>query len=424
MFEPGEETVAMKGERKDPLPIGWFALFTPSDAMPKDRGLYFRRRALIMGIGFIVLVAAWGAGQSGEFVEKTYANGFGQSVGRGLAFVSGVLPTSVAEVVIVLVVGWFLLVTARAAWHVGWRKRRALNAVACGGLHFGAFATIALALFYIFWGLNYFRAPLVERQNWQEYAKNADPEEEADLLYQSCREAVEATNTNYVAAMTSEDLGSPSTYRGELTIVDSAIDVGYERVQGELKLDESFKASRGFAKPVAASFVMNYLQISGVYFPWTGEANYNRLQPGCSIPFVIAHAKAHQRCITSEDEANFFGFLACIHSDDVYARYSGYLFAQRQLLNELFKVDPERAKELLEMRLPGVQRDVDNLRAYWEQFDQGVAGEVGKASHAVNDAYLKTNGVKAGVQSYRLSAKLLIVYAKKRGTLLWNKEKE
>ena len=66
--------------------------------------------------------------------------------------------------------------------------------------------------------------------------------------------------------------------------------------------------------------------------------------------------------------------------------------------------------------------DVDNLRAYWQRFDQGVAGEVGKASHAVNDVYLKTNGVRGGVESYQLSAKLLIVYAKKRGTLIWKQE--
>lgn len=419
MFEPGEETVAMKGERKDPLPIGWFALFTPSDAMARDRGLYVKRRALIMGIGLMVLLATWGAGQSDEFVEKAYADGFGQSIGRGLAFVNGLVPTSLAEVVIVLVALWFLLMAGRAAWHVGWRKRRALNAIACGGLHFGAFAMIALAFFYVFWGMNYFRAPLVERAGWQEYAKSDEPAAETEQLFRSCEEAVVATNANYAEAMGSDDYGSPTQYRGELLNLDGAIDTGYERVQSELRLDESFAARRSRAKPVAASAVMNYLQISGFYFPWTGEANYNRLQPGSSIPFVIAHEKAHQRCITSEDEANFFGFLACIHSDDPYARYSGYLFAQRQLLNELFRVDPERAQKLLAQRYPGVQRDVDAIRAYWEQFDRGVAGKVGEASHAVNDTYLKTNGVKGGVLSYQLSAKLLVIYARKRGTLIW-----
>ena len=44
-------------------------------------------------------------------------------------------------------------------------------------------------------------------------------------------------------------------------------------------------------------------------------------------------------------------------------QYSGYLFAQRQLLGELFKADRDRAKALLKARLPGVQRDVDAIRA-------------------------------------------------------------
>ena len=51
--------------------------------------------------------------------------------------------------------------------------------------------------------------------------------------------------------------------------------------------------------------------------------------------------------------------------------------------------------------------------------DKGIAGEVGKASHAVNDVYLKTNGVEGGIDSYLLSAKLLIVYARKAGGLVY-----
>ena len=421
MFEPGEETVNMKGDGKNqPLPIGWFALFTPSDAMAKDRGLYFKRRGLIILVGLVVLAISWGCGQSKEFVENLYANGFGQAIGRGLATISGVLPTSVAELLMFLVGSWFLVHAARAAWYVGWRKRRALNAIACGGLHFGAFAVILLALFYVFWGLNYFRAPLVERQDWQEYAKaSKDAEQDREELYDLCRELVLETNHNYLLATGSEDYEAPSAPKADLAVMDGEIDVGYQRVQEELKLDDSFAASRGRAKPVALSGVMSVLHITGFYFPWTGEANYNRVQPACTMPFVIGHEKAHQRCISSEDEANFFGFLACSRSDDPYVRYSAYLFAQRQLLYELLKLEPERARELVALRYPGVQRDVDAVRAYWEQLDKGVAGEVGKASHAVNDVYLKTNGVEGGIDSYLLSAKLLIVYARKAGGLVY-----
>ena len=416
----GDETVDMQSKRKQPLPIGWFALFTPSDAMPRDRGLYVKRRGLIILAGLVVLVIAWGLGQSTEFVENVYADGFGQSVGRGLATVSGVSPTSLAEVVIILLGLWLLVHAGRAAWYVGWRKRRALNAVACGGLHFGAIAFTLLALFYVFWGLNYSRAPLIDRQDWAAHATAPeDREQQTEELEALCEELVLATNQAYVVALGSEDYGGPSSPRTEWSNVDRAIDTGYERVQTELKLHESFGVSRGRAKPVALSALMNYLHIGGFYSPWTGEANYNRLQPAVSQPFVIAHEKAHQRCITSEDEANFFGFLACTRSGDAYVAYSGYLFAQRQLLAELLELDRERALELVAMRVPGVQRDVDDLRAYWMALQEGVAGQVGKASEKVNDTYLKANKVKGGVQSYRMSAKLLIVYARKQGTLLW-----
>jgi hypothetical protein len=423
MFEPGEETVDLKAKKKDPLPIGWFALFTPDDAMQHDRGLYIRRRGLLIGIGVLVLAAAWGMAQSPEFVEKIYAEGFGQSVGRGLAYVSSVVPTSVAEVFVVLAALWFFGIAARAAWHVGWRKRRAINAIACGGLHFGAFASITLALFYVLWGLNYARAPLIERQGWDEQniaaVSRKAQQEELDAL---CVELVQATNDFYLLAMGSEDYGAPSAPTADIVIIDGAIDVAYTRVGEELKLHESFGVSRGRAKPVAASFVMDNLHIGGFYFPWTGEANFNRNQPWCVIPHVIAHEKAHQRCITSEDEANFFGFLACINADEAYTRYSGYLFAQRQLLNELAKFDESRVAELVAQRHPGVQRDVNDLRAYWQKLSTGVSGKIGDASSAVNNTYLDLNQVEGGIESYRMSANLIIVYARKSGGLVSRKQ--
>jgi hypothetical protein len=144
----GEETLAMQEGRRDPLPVGWFALFTPDDAMPKDRGLYVKSRGLVMIAALVVIAICWGLGQSVGFAENVYARGFGQAVGRGMATVSGLLPTSIAELAVVFVAGWWLFSWARASWYVIRRKRRVLNAVACGGLSVGVFALVAIALFY------------------------------------------------------------------------------------------------------------------------------------------------------------------------------------------------------------------------------------------------------------------------------------
>jgi hypothetical protein len=410
-----DETHDLHARKDNPLPIGWFALFTPSDAMPKDRGLYVKRRLLITAIAVIVCALCWGASQSATFVEGLYANWISQLIGRGLGTVTGWIPTSLAEICIVLLAGWLLFHWGRASYFVAVRKRRSLNALACGGLHLLALFSVIAAVFYLFWGINYARPPLIERDGWQRYDTTpADRDAQAEELAALCEALVEATNENYFMATGSEDYGGPSAPAALGAALDASIDEGYRALQKDLGQDASFGESRGRAKPVAFSMLMDHLQIGGFYFPWTGEANYNRNQPSCQIPFVIAHEKAHQRCIASEDEANFYGFAACIRADDPYVRYSGYLFAQRQLLFELGRLDRERMAELVKQRLPGVQRDVDDLRAYWQQFE----GAVAEISHKVNDAYLSSHGVEGGILSYGYSAKLLVVYSRRQGGII------
>jgi hypothetical protein len=324
------------------------------------------------------------------------------------------LPTSFAELVLIASVAFWLLFALRACWYVLRRKRRALNALACGGLSAGAFSVTLVALFYVLWGINYFRAPLIERAEWQSYDKPPDSREaQAEELEKLCEALVNAANDEYVRSFGTNDIGLPSAPLADMSAIDADIERAFEKVQTDLGLEESFAAPRSRAKPVAASAIMDYLHRAGFYFPWTGEANYNRLQPACVLPHVIAHEKAHQRCVTSEDEANFIGFAACVRAENPYVRYSGYFFAQRQLLVEFFQLNPVRTRELVQRRHPGVQRDVDELRAYWARLETGVAGTVGEVSTVVNDVYLKTNQVKGGVLSYRMSSKLLIVYYRK-----------
>jgi len=416
MAKAPDETADMRQGKDQPLPIGVFALFTPDEAMPKDRGLHVKRRGGFTLAAFLLIAICWGLGQNADFVEEIYAGMLGQWFGRALAAVSGIVPTSLAEVAIVVGVFAGLVPSLVAAIHVFRRKRRFFNALACGTLRVLCYASWIVALFYLVWGVNYFRKPQIERMGWQAYALPPESREhQAQELAKLCQALVEQTNDHYLEAMGSKDAGHPSLPLAEPAAMDEAIDQGYTRVQRELGMDESFGLSRGPAKPVAFSALLPYLNISGFYFPWTGEANYNRLGPPCTVPHTIAHEKAHQRCIASEDEANFFGAVACMQSNDPYVRYSGYLFAQRQLLGELFALDGEKAHELLKQRHPGVQRDVDDIRAYWTRHSEGVGGTVGQVSTAVNDTYLKVNNVDGGVRSYQLSAQLLVAYARRQG---------
>ena len=198
-----------------------------------------------------------------------------------------------------------------------------------------------------------------------------------------------------------------------LSALDAALDESFARVQRELGLEPQFAASRGPAKPFLGSRLLSHFQLTGFYFPWTGEANYNRHTPGPTLPHTMAHEKAHQRGIAREDEANFIAYLVCIMSADPYAQYAGYFFAQRHLLAELVGRNPARAKELVKLGSAGVWRDVTFIRDYWAQFE-GVAARV---SYTVNDRYLKSQGIRAGVASYAASRSLILLYARQRGGL-------
>ena len=180
---------------------------------------------------------------------------------------------------------------------------------------------------------------------------------------------------------------------------------GFGEASNLLALPAGLRRPMGPAKPLFSSLLMSYLGLSGFYYPWTGEANYNDQVPDSELPLVIAHEKAHQRAFASEDEASFAGFLACLYSGSTYARYSAYLFAQRQLLRELFRAAPERARAATLERLPGVQRDLEAVARFWDRY-HGVASRV---TSSVNDSYLKLHRVKGGIRSYGRSARLLVL---------------
>jgi hypothetical protein len=158
-------------------------------------------------------------------------------------------------------------------------------------------------------------------------------------------------------------------------------------------------------KPVFASEVLTRLGISGIYIPFTAEPNYNADIPDFQMPFSIAHEMAHQRGIARESEANFVAYVVCVNSRDPFVRYSGYRNGLG-VLSELYKVEPEKAKELAKQLGTGYREDSRRAALFWAK----ASGAAGALSHRVNDLYLRANRVKAGVADYSNSTTLIIAY--------------
>jgi hypothetical protein len=382
--------------------------------MEKDTPLRLKRRAGTALTCCAFLSAMWGLSHWPGFVEVVYARIVSYDIARALSLVTGVVPTSLAELLLAGVGLYLIAPLVMATVRVIQHERSVSNAIAAGVLRISTFAVVVVSLFYLSWGLNYARAPLATRLGWppvERPADKADNDRQTREIAGLAADLVAATNANYRQFAGRDDLERPSDRPAGSPGLDAILDAAYARVQQRLALEPAFGVARGRAKPLVASAVMNHLQLTGFYFPWTGEANYNRLEPTPALPHTIAHEKAHQRGIAREDEANFIGYLVCIMSDDPYARYSGYLFAQRQLLSELVPHDPDRARTLIGLRARGVQRDVDFIRAFWQQYE----GAASRVSETVNNTYLRSQGDRRGVAAYAASKSLIVLFARHNG---------
>lgn len=161
-----------------------------------------------------------------------------------------------------------------------------------------------------------------------------------------------------------------------------------------------------YPKPLLLSRTLSVQQLTGIYSPFTVEANYNREMPRYSIPFTICHELSHLAGYMQEEEANFIAFLACRSSEDPYFRYSASLSAFVYAGNELAKADPKSYHTLYQTLPASVRQELSREQEFWDHY----ASAVSDAADRLNDHYLKANGQSAGTKSYGQVVDLLLWY--------------
>jgi hypothetical protein len=367
-----------------------------------DWPLHTRRRLLVLAVGVAAFLVFQLLSLLPGLVEAVYARSLSPMIVRPLSFVTGLLPFSLVEVVAISYMAWMLVLLGRTGTLVVRKQRRLRNAVLGGSLRMARDAGVMMVLFYFLWGLNYARRPLDERLEWPTWTPP-----EVEVLRTLAEQSVDAANGAYFEIHGTEDAGVPTAMPADVGELDRALEEGWNRAGELLDLPASVRRRYGPTKRLLLSHLAARFGIAGFYFPWTAEANVLRDTPLVSRSASMAHEKAHQRGIGPESEASFLGFVAGALAPHPHARYSALVSAQGQLLRVLARADREAAQEVVAKRFPGIQRDLEDLSEYWEQF-QGVGTTIGRA---VNDRYLRTNRVRAGVGSYGLSVRLLITFA-------------
>lgn len=182
------------------------------------------------------------------------------------------------------------------------------------------------------------------------------------------------------------------------------------------KLGQRYRRLSGhypFPKPILNTWILSVQQTTGVYSPFTVEANYNRDIAYYDIPFTICHELSHFRGYMQEEEANFIGVLATIGADDLYFNYSGYVSAWVYAGNALARIDSTAFATLYARINARTRQDMLYNNAYWQQFE----GKPAEAHEQLNDAYLKMQGQTSGVRSYGHVTDLMLEYFAENGTL-------
>ena len=169
-------------------------------------------------------------------------------------------------------------------------------------------------------------------------------------------------------------------------------------------------------KPIYCSSFMSQMDLMGIYFPFSMEANYNNDMYKAKVPNTACHELAHTKGFMREEEANFIAFVACDRSGDADLRYSGYLSALSYVRNKVFEyADDETKYELDSLICDEVWTDIEANRDYWDSvktaedtvFDSETVSEV---SDKAMEASLHMNGVADGKLSYGRMVDLMLNY--------------
>ena len=157
-------------------------------------------------------------------------------------------------------------------------------------------------------------------------------------------------------------------------------------------------------KKMFFSRIMSYLDFTGFFFPFTGEANLNAESPLCFFPATMAHEMAHQKNIAPEQDANFVSIVTCLDSGNMAFAYSGALLGYVNLSNALYGVDRQRWEAVSQTLAESARRDLAANNAYWAQFDTPV----NTVSQSVYNTFLQSNGQELGIRSYGACVDLLV----------------
>jgi uncharacterized protein DUF3810 len=348
----------------------------------------------------VVVAAREAASRFPAAVERFYTHGLYPGIVAALGWLTGRVPVSIGEGLLLLVAVIVLGLSAQLVLVLRHARGRRTRVLGLALLRTAAAAAVLYAAFLVLWGLNYARLPLAAQAGL-----DVHPAPLTELVELSQELVGEADRLRE---------GLPEDAAGVLSAPGGLRSI-LERAPAGLR--RAAERQRGLMIPVAPpkaalfSPLMSYLGITGIYFPFTAEAHVNHTVPVPELPFVASHELAHQTGVAREDEANYVAYLACRAHPDGDFRYSGAFSASLYALGALARLDRAAWRGLEGRRSAGVRRDLKALSAWSARYE----GRAERASRTLNDAYLRSQGQVQGVASYGRMLDLLLAERRRSG---------
>jgi len=331
---------------------------------------------LLAGLAAAALLAPLPA----SLVERLYASGLFPLLQRTLTSASNLTAVAWLDLGIVLVVVALLLRTLRDAG-----TRPALRVIVRLAGRLVSVAAFVCIAFVLSWGLNYRRTPLRDKVPYQPARITVDG---AVAL---AGEAVARVNALHAQAHAE---GWPAA-----DAVDPALAESFRRTLPVAGVTAATVPGR--PKRSLLDWYFRRAGVAGMTDPFFLETLIASDILPFERPHVVAHEWAHLAGFTDEGEANFVGWLTCVHGTPPQ-QYSGWLFLYSEVLAGLPR---ERAQAVSARLSAGPRADLQALR---DRSLREVNPRVAGAGWLVYDQYLKANRVEAGTASYAQVVQLVL----------------
>jgi hypothetical protein len=322
-----------------------------------------------------------------EFIETYYSNGMYPYISKIFRFVLGWLPFSFGDLVyafaIVYIIRWLIknfkrIKTDTRNWFID---------------VFSAVSMLYFA-FHLFWGINYYRIPLYK-------SLGLKSDYTTEQLVDVAEKLIVISNKIHSEIIKNDSLPVAIPYSKSEIL--KLVPLGYNNLEKHYPHLEYYPKS---IKKSLFSLPLTYMGFSGYLNPLTNESQVDALIPVYIFPTTASHEIAHQLGYAAENEANFIGCLAAINHDDIYFKYSGYTFALRFCLNEIYRRDETLFDTLSETVNKGILKNYKEMRLFWENY-KNPAEPLFKITYS---SYLKANKQDKGMESYSYVVALMVNY--------------